>query len=163
MSAVGGDDDRCGKRDLAAADRDGDAGHVPKAARVASERTPHHCALLESAAGADRVLQQNPVEIAPEHRAAADAVRVAALDRDAALARQHHPVDAQAARLDLVGDAERAQPRERARVHRVAAEFVARKGGAVEDADAGAGAREDEAGTCARRPPADDDDVRPGQ
>jgi hypothetical protein len=161
MSAIGGDDDRCRNGNPATAD--GDAGHATTAPLVVEQRTADRRAFFDLAAGGDGLLQQDPVEIAAEDRAAADAVRVTALDRGTALAREHHPFHAQAARLDLVGNTERAQPRQRAGVDGVASQLVARKCCAIEDADTRAGARQDEAGACARRSGANDDDVRPAQ
>ena len=51
------------------------------------------------------------------------------------------------------------QQRHRARVHRVAAQLVARERRAIEDRHANAGAREHERGDGAGRPAADDEDV----
>ena len=83
------------------------------------------------------------------------AARIAAFDRDAGLAGQPHALDAQAALVDARREFQRLQARERARVDRVAAQFVARKDGAIDDAHARAGTRQKRAGDRSRRPGAD--------
>ena len=163
-TAIGADDDRRRNGRLPPAARpDDDAGHATPIAALVDDRATHGRAGIELTPGADRVLQQHPVEIATQNRAARHARRIRALDGYAALAGQQHPVDAQAAPLDLGRDAERAQPPERPGIHRVAAQLVARERRAIDDAHAHARARQHQAGDRARRSRADDEGVRLAQ
>jgi len=139
------------------------ARHCAAAALVRHHNALHRRARLELTPGGDRLPQQQPIQIAPHHRSAADANRVAPLDRDAALPRQDHPADRQAAPLDLLRDAEPPQHPQRPRIDRVAAQFVARKRGAVDDAHPRAAARCDESGNRTSRPGADNQNVTLGQ
>ena len=84
-------------------------------------------------------------------RRPAQAARIPSFDRDAAFAGDQHPADAQSASLDRLDDAKLPQARERSWVDRVSAQLVARKRCAIDDAHAGAGAREHQAGNRAGR------------
>ena len=161
MSAIGGDGDGCRKCYLAAAPAaDDHAGDRASAARLADANAADGDPRLELAPRVNGMLQQHRVEIAPQDRAAPHPLRIASLDLDAALAGDAHAVHAQAARLDLARHAERTQPRERARIDRVAAQLVAWKHRAVENAHPRARASQHDPRDGARRPCADDHDVR---
>src|SRR5712692_10968538 len=121
MSAISGDRDGRRKCHTAPAGADRHAADLADAGRLAHDRAADGDAWIELASGRDRLLQQQPIEIAAQNGAPPLPRRVTPLDGNAALAGDHHPVDAQTARLDLLGEAERAQPRERARIDRVAA------------------------------------------
>ena len=164
MTAIGTDDDGCRNCHVApVTPAHDDAGCARRPGALVDDSAPHGHARLELTPGRDRLQQQDPIEIAPQDRAAGHALGIRPRDADAALARQQHPVHAQTAALDLAGDAERAQPGERPRVHRVAAQLVPRKRRAIHDAHARAGAREHQAGHRAGRSRADDHDVRLAQ
>jgi hypothetical protein len=162
-TAIGADDDGCRNCHVASVDADEDAGRATLTPALVDDRAPHGDAGVELTPRRDRVLQQDPIEIAPQNRAARHARGIRTLDRDAALAGQEHPVDTQPATLDLVGDAERAQTTERPGVDRVAAQLVARERRPIDDENARAGARQHQPGDRARRPRADDQDVRLAQ
>ena len=74
------------------------------------DRLAHGDARIELTAGVDRLLQQQPIEIASQNRAAVEAARIRPLNRRAVLPGDEHAVDAQPMRVDRVADAERAQP-----------------------------------------------------
>ena len=120
-------------------------------ARVGDIGAVHVDARFELTTCRHRRLQQRPVEIAPHDRAPAQAARIPSFDRDAAFAGDQHPADAQSASLDRLDDAKLPQARERSWVDRVSAQLVARKRCAIDDAHAGAGAREHQAGNRAGR------------
>ncbi len=150
-------------RSLAAIRERDDAANRPLWILTGDDRPLRRDARLEFASGADRVLQQQPVEIAAHDRAAVDAGRITALDRNAALAGDHHAVHAKTARFDVAAEAETLQDSKRAWIDRVAAQLVAREGCPIDQAHAGAGAREDDAGNRPGGPCANDDDVTLGQ
>src|SRR5712691_6505328 len=159
-AAVGGDGDaraQLTRRSAVTDARSHDDG--PMRARV-DDRVAHGDVRVELTASLHRLLQQQPVEIAPQNRAAEKTARVPAFERGAALAGDEHPVDAQSARVDRGPDAETPQPRERAGIDRVAAQFVAGKVGAIDEAHARAGARQQHRGYGAGRSRTDDQYVQ---
>ena len=114
---------------------------------------------LELAASGNRLLQQQPVKIAPEDRQPVLALRIPSLDGDATLAGDQHPATRRLALAQVAGRYQVRQPRDGPRIDRVAAQLVARKCRAIDDADARSGAREQRPGHGAGRPGADDQDV----
>ncbi len=115
---------------------------------------------LEFTTGCDRALQQQPVEITPDDRATGPVVRVPSRDRDIPLTGDQHAVDPEAARLDVIGEAQQLEPGQRARIDRVAAEFVARERRAIDETHARAAAREDGTGYRTGRSRANDQDIK---
>ena len=124
------------------------------------DRAAHVDARIELTTGGDRVLQQQPIEVTPGDGAARQPRRITPFDRHAAFSCDLHAVDAKAALVNPAGKIERLQTRHGTGVDRVAAQLVAREGGAVDDPDADAGAREDSPGHRAGRPAADNQDVK---
>ena len=115
---------------------------------------------LELRAGGDRLLQQQPVEIASQHRAAGQPPGYRALDCDAVLARDDHAVDAQAALLDRRRRRRGAAASRAFRIDGVAAQLVARETSRDRrSARARRRARAPCAGHRAGRPRADDQNV----
>ncbi len=114
---------------------------------------------IELTAGGDRLLHEPPIEIAAQDRAAPLPLGISPLDSDAAFAGDHHPVDPQAASFNPVRDAERAQPRKRAGIDRVAAQLVPRKRRAIHNPHAQAAAGEHDSRDGARRSGADDQHI----
>src|SRR5258706_3684837 len=136
MTAVGSDDDTRGHRSRAAIRADGDAADRPRAPLLTDDRAAHADAGFELAAGGDRPLQQHPVEIAPHNRAPRLPVRIAPLDDDAPFAGEPHAVDAKRPRVEALVETEPRETRTRAGIHRVAAQLVARKHGALDQTHA---------------------------
>ena len=99
---------------------------------------------LELRAGRDCILQQHPVEMAAQQRPARDAVLVARLDSHPSLACHAHAGNRQPARVDTGCHLQAAKQRQRSGIHRVAAQLVARKRAAIDDAHA-------RPGTCQHR------------
>jgi len=100
MTAVCGDGDPRREPRLAAAGADDCA-----ADRACGARSPYlHAAdgdpRLEGAAGGDRLLQQQPVEIAARDGPSREAAWIPPFDRHAPLAGDPHPLDAQAPLVD---------------------------------------------------------------
>jgi hypothetical protein len=96
----------------------------------------------------------------PQKRPPADAVRIAAFDDHAALAGDTHAGDRQPACVDGGGDIEAPEDRDRAGVHRVAAQLVARKRAAIDDAHPRARARQDRRRNRTRRASTYDEDIK---
>ena len=117
-------------------------------------------ARLEFGAGPCRLLQERPVQFAPDQRPTLQAMRVGRFDNDTVRPCQDHAGDRQAACLEAIGQAEPPEQRERAGVDRVAAQFVAGKTRAIDDAHASAVPSEHGCGNGARRPRADDQDIK---
>jgi len=158
-AAVRGDGDarpQLARRSVVTDARSDDDGPIP--ARV-DDCVADGDVRVELTASLHRLLQQQPVEIAPQNRAAEKTARIPALDRGAALAGDEHPVDAQSARVDRLPDAETPQARERAGIDRVAAEFVAGKVSAIDEPHARARARQHQARDGASRSCADNQHV----
>ena len=157
-SAVGGNRYACVQVAFGAQSVHDDAGDATRAVRF-DDRSAHHDARLEHRAGVHRLLQQQPVQIAPQHRAPVQAAGIRSGDRDPVLAGDDHALDAQPAFLDAGRHAEPAKDRERPGVDGIAAQLRTRKRFAIDEADTRAGAREQHRGNGARRAGADDDDV----
>ena len=136
-----------------------DAAHDAAPAALVHERPPHGDRWLESGARRDGALQERPVDVAPNDGPPGQASRISAIDRNAVLAGETHAIDGQPALVNAGGEAEPPQQRERSRVDRIAAQLVARKCRPVDDAHAGARAREHRGGHRAGRTRADDDDI----
>jgi hypothetical protein len=159
MPAVGGDGHpraQLARRSVVADAHAPDGGRAFSAIDVTDNRLAHDDAWFKLTPGVDGLLQQQPIEIAPEDGAAVEPAGISPPDRGAAFASDEHPVDAQSARVDAIGDAEVPQSRERARIDRIAAQFVARKVGAIDETHARARACQHHAGDRAGRPRAND-------
>ena len=163
MTAIGGNDDARGNRSRAGGDADGDADDRPPAPRLTEHRAPHGDAGLELAAGGYRLLQQHPIEIAPHDRAARLPARIATLDDDAPFAGEPHAAHGKGPRVEAIVETKPRETRQRAGIHRVAAQLVARKCGALDQSHARTSARQDDRGDRPGRPRADDHDIRLGQ
>jgi hypothetical protein len=95
---------------------------------------------LELRPGGDRILQEHPVEMAAQQCPARDAVPVAGLHSHSSLTCYAHAGDRQPARVDSGCHLQAPKQRQRSGIHRVAAQFVARKRAAIDDAHAHSGA-----------------------
>ena len=138
LPSVRGDDDPRGHTPDDPARACGSA--TPSTARAASRAAPRTSTSSSTCAPRDRGgRQQRAIEIAPQHRAAADAVGIP----PRASARRCSPVTTmpsdRAARRAAPLDAQAPQHGQRAGIDRVAAQLVAREARAIEDGHARAG------------------------
>jgi hypothetical protein len=142
--AVGRDHRGGAKRSRAAVRAGPNARHDAALPVIGEQRLAYCDARLEQRARRDGFLQQRPVQITPAHRSTGQATWIAAFNGDATVARlsgDQHALDTSAETLDP-RETETAEHGERAGVERVAAQLVAGKRRAIEDAHASASTRE---------------------
>ena len=134
--------------------QDGAAHRRPSTA-VVHERAVHADAVLELGAGGNRGVDEQLIEHTPGQGAGEEAGPVGAAHVDAAVAGDQHALERTRHRLDARAQPGAVEQAQGAGVQRVAAQLVARKAGAIDEQDAGAGARESDGGDRSRpvRPP----------
>ncbi len=126
---------------------------------VVHERAVHADAVLELGAGGNRGVDEQLIEHAPGQGAGEEAGPVGAAHVDAAVAGDQHALERTRHRLDARAQPGAVEQAQGAGVQRVAAQLVARKAGAIDEQDAGAGARESDGGDRSRRSGPRDQDV----
>src|SRR5476651_940339 len=93
VTAVRGDRHACGDRRLTAPGADDRAADRPRHPLLLDNGSPDRDAWLELTAHGDRLLQEQPVEVAPRDRPPFHASGIPTLDRDAARAGHAHAAD----------------------------------------------------------------------
>ena len=116
-------------------------------------------ALVKGGTGSDRLLDERPVERASRNRAALELPGVPALDGHPCPVGNEYAVEGQTLCLGERVELEPPEHGQRARIQCIAAQFVARKGGPVNQPHAHAGPRQYRRRDRACRPRPDNDDV----
>ena len=125
-------------------------------APIAVQRAMNRRARNKLGAGRHRGLEEYRVQIAPRDGGAGQTVRIVAGHSCTEGPCDDHPFDRYRAFAHATADSEPIEDGQRAGVERIAAEFVTRKPGAIDEAHVNTGTRQNERRDAARRPGADD-------
>ena len=136
-----------------------DADHARTSARHLDQRFLDEDPGFERDPSLHRVLDQHPIEVAAEQRHPVHPAAVLAAHARATRTSDDHSANRDSRARDAIADPEPPQDVERARADRVATELVAGEGGAIQQANAAAGAREQERRDRAGRTGARDHDL----
>ena len=123
---------------------------------VRMQRAANRCARDKIGACRHRSLEEYGVQVAPRDGGTGETVRIIAGHARAEGSRDDHPSYRYRALAHTTAESEPVEDGQRARVERIAAELVARKARAIDEAHVDAGTRQNECRDAPGRPGADD-------